>query len=195
MMHSMLKTAARKVSIANVKSLTSSNAVARMGAAKTNASFFSTEAKGINYSVPVAPSNDEWEGLYRFGIKEEDFDFKSIVEGDEPAEAEISEETVKRVLSLSNAAMADKVKHQLANSIKAFERFPGDTGSPEVQIAVATMKIKHLTQHSIEHKKDRHSRRGLIKVVNHRKKMLKYLKRTDLDKFKAVVAALGIRAN
>lgn len=69
----------------------------------------------------------------------------------------------------------------------------GDTGSPEVQIAVLTEEINRLTEHFKEHKHDYHSQRGLMKKVGRRKKLLAYLKGIDLDRYKALIAKLGLR--
>jgi len=68
-----------------------------------------------------------------------------------------------------------------------------DTGSPEVQIAVLTRRIADLTEHLKEHKKDNHSRRGLFKMVGKRRNLLNYLMKTDIERYRAIVAKLGIR--
>jgi len=68
-----------------------------------------------------------------------------------------------------------------------------DTGSPEVQIAILTERINHLTEHFKTHKKDNHSRRGLLKMVSQRRSLLDYLKRTDIERYHEVVARLGLR--
>ncbi len=69
----------------------------------------------------------------------------------------------------------------------------GDTGSPEVQIAVLTKRINELTEHLKVHKKDNHSRRGLLKMVGHRRNLLTYLYKKDIERYRALVAKLGIR--
>ena len=69
----------------------------------------------------------------------------------------------------------------------------GDTGSPEVQIAVLTHRINELTEHLKIHKKDNHSRRGLLKMVGHRRNLLSYLYKKDIERYRALVAKLGIR--
>ena len=69
----------------------------------------------------------------------------------------------------------------------------GDTGSPEVQIAVLTKRINDLTDHLKVHKKDHHSRRGLLKMVGHRRNLLKYLQDNDIERYRAIIARLGIR--
>jgi len=69
----------------------------------------------------------------------------------------------------------------------------GDTGSPEVQVAVLTARINHLTQHMREHKHDFHSRRGLLKLVGKRRRLLKYLQAKDVERYRALIAKLGLR--
>ena len=69
----------------------------------------------------------------------------------------------------------------------------GDTGSPEVQIAVLTARIQYLTDHLKVHKKDHHSRRGLLKMVGHRLRLLSYLYKKDIERYRAIIAKLGIR--
>lgn len=83
---------------------------------------------------------------------------------------------------------ADKVQ-----LIKDYQRKGGDTGSPEVQVALLTARINGLTDHFKSHVKDHHSRRGLLKMVSQRRKLLDYLKRTDADKYRAVIDRLGLR--
>ena len=74
-----------------------------------------------------------------------------------------------------------------------FGRHEGDTGSPEVQIALLTERINHLTEHFKIHKKDHHSRRGLLKMVGQRRRMLDYLKHKDIQRYRDVIKTLGIR--
>jgi small subunit ribosomal protein S15 len=75
-----------------------------------------------------------------------------------------------------------------------FQRKPGDTGSPEVQIALLSERIKYLTEHFKVHQKDHHSRRGLLKLVGQRRRLLNYLKRKDIERYRAVIKDLGIRS-
>ena len=77
--------------------------------------------------------------------------------------------------------------------INTYGRQPGDTGSPEVQIAVLTQRIKELTEHVKKNPKDHHSGRGLLKMVGQRRGLLDYLKRTDIEKYRALIKELGIR--
>ena len=83
---------------------------------------------------------------------------------------------------------ADKAK-----VIEEYKRAPGDTGSPEVQVALLTARILDLTGHFSEHKADHHSRRGLVRMVNSRRKLLDYLKKKDLDRYRDLIARLGLR--
>ena len=69
----------------------------------------------------------------------------------------------------------------------------GDTGSPEVQVAVLTRRIAHLTEHLREHKHDYHSQRGLLKMVGRRRRLLKYLQKKDVERYRALIAKLGLR--
>ena len=77
--------------------------------------------------------------------------------------------------------------------IKKYAIHEGDTGSPEVQIAVLTEEINRLTEHFKEHKHDYHSQRGLMKKVGRRKNLLAYLQKKDLDRYKKLIAELGLR--
>ena len=69
----------------------------------------------------------------------------------------------------------------------------GDTGSPEVQIAILTRRINDLTEHLKIHKKDHHSRRGLLKMVGHRRNLLNYLRKKEIERYRVIIAKLGIR--
>ncbi|GGE49689.1 30S ribosomal protein S15 [Marinicauda pacifica] len=80
-----------------------------------------------------------------------------------------------------------------AELIKENAREANDTGSPEVQVAVLTERIANLTEHFKTHKKDNHSRRGLLKLVSQRRRLLDYLARIDNDRYKALIAKLGLR--
>ena len=77
--------------------------------------------------------------------------------------------------------------------IKEYATHEGDTGSPEVQVAVLTTRINELTEHLKVHKKDHHSRRGLLKMVGHRRNLLNYLQKKDIERYRAIIAKLGIR--
>ena len=77
--------------------------------------------------------------------------------------------------------------------IKEYAAHEGDTGSPEVQIAVLTKRINDLTEHLKVNKKDHHSRRGLLKMVGRRRNLLAYLQKKDIERYRAIVAKLGLR--
>ena len=77
--------------------------------------------------------------------------------------------------------------------INDFATKSGDTGSPEVQVAILTERISNLTEHFKEHKKDVHSRRGLLMLVNKRRRMLNYLRKNDFERYENVIKRLGIR--
>ncbi|OQY25133.1 MAG: 30S ribosomal protein S15 [Desulfobacteraceae bacterium 4572_35.2] len=77
--------------------------------------------------------------------------------------------------------------------IKEFQGKDGDTGSSEVQIALLTERITYLTDHFRSHKKDHHSRRGLLKIVGKRRRLLDYLIKTDIERYRSIIARLGIR--
>lgn len=77
--------------------------------------------------------------------------------------------------------------------INEYARTPGDTGSPEVQVAVLTARIQELTEHLKENPKDHHSRRGLLKMVGQRRNMLAYLKRKDIARYRSLIERLGLR--
>ena len=81
-------------------------------------------------------------------------------------------------------------KKEILDRFKLHEK---DTGSPEVQIALLTSRIKYLTEHFQVHKKDHHSRRGLLKLVGQRRRLLNYLKKRDLEKYQTLIKDLGIR--
>ena len=77
--------------------------------------------------------------------------------------------------------------------IKEYATHEGDTGAPEVQVAILTSRITYLTEHLKEHKKDHHSRRGLLKLVGQRRNMLDYLRRKDIERYRSLIERLGLR--
>ena len=77
--------------------------------------------------------------------------------------------------------------------IKEYATFEGDTGSPEVQVAILTERIRNLTEHFKGHHKDNHSRRGLLMMVNKRRSLLAYLKKKDVERYNALIQKLGLR--
>ena len=87
-------------------------------------------------------------------------------------------------------ALASARKRELIESYRVHDK---DTGSSEVQVSLLTDRITYLTEHFKTHAKDHHSRRGLIKLVSQRRRLLDYLKRTDLDRYKTLIGRLGLR--
>lgn len=77
--------------------------------------------------------------------------------------------------------------------VKKYGTHEGDTGSPEVQIALLTARISYLTEHLKEHKKDHHSRRGLLKMVGQRRRLLSYLSKKDINRYREIIAQLNLR--
>lgn len=86
--------------------------------------------------------------------------------------------------------MEDSAKSKIVHD---YQRSTGDTGSPEVQVALLSARITSLTEHFKMHVKDHHSRRGLLRMVSRRRKLLDYLKRTDAERYKTVIERLGLR--
>ena len=82
---------------------------------------------------------------------------------------------------------------QKATIVTGFQRHDKDTGSPEVQVALITRRIEYLAEHFKTHKMDHHSRRGLLKLVGQRRRLLNYLKRTDVDRYRKLVTGLELR--
>ena len=80
-----------------------------------------------------------------------------------------------------------------AEIIEEHRTHEGDTGSPEVQVAILTRRINHLTDHMRTHKHDYHSRRGLLQMVGKRRRLLKYLQKKDIERYRALIAKLGLR--
>jgi small subunit ribosomal protein S15 len=100
-------------------------------------------------------------------------------------------ETIEKKIKRRNEKLA--VAEQKAEIIQENRTHEGDTGSPEVQVAVLTRRIAHLTEHLREHKHDYHSRRGLLKMVGRRRRLLKYLQNKDVERYRALIAKLGLR--
>ena len=84
-------------------------------------------------------------------------------------------------------------KDRKSEIIESYKTHSGDTGSPEVQVAILSERIEHLTEHFKTHRKDHHSRRGILMMVGTRRRLLDYLKRTNADRYKELIKKLGIR--
>jgi len=84
-------------------------------------------------------------------------------------------------------------KNVKADIVAEYKRGDADTGSTEVQVALLTQRIRDLTEHLKIHKKDHHTRRGLLKLVGQRRRLTNYLKKTDIERYRALIAKLGIR--
>lgn len=89
---------------------------------------------------------------------------------------------------MSNAVIPNKDE-----LVAEYATSEGDTGSPEVQVALLTARITHLTEHLQTHKKDHHSRRGLLQLVGRRRRLLNYLHRTDIERYRSLIQRLGLR--
>ena len=97
---------------------------------------------------------------------------------------------------LIRGAPPKKAEHALINKaeiMQTYARHEGDTGSPEVQVALLTARINHLNEHLKSNKNDHHSRRGLLLMVGQRRGLLEYLKKTDIERYRTLVAQLGLR--
>jgi small subunit ribosomal protein S15 len=104
--------------------------------------------------------------------------------------AKLRRDTLPQGINNQEATME---KDQKLNIIEQYKRHEGDTGSPEVQVALLTERINHLNEHLKLHKKDHHSRRGLLKMVGQRRGLLNYLKEKDIERYRALIASLGLR--
>jgi len=93
-------------------------------------------------------------------------------------------------MGVEGVALAKDMKREIMGK---FKRHDGDTGSPEVQIALLSQRITQLTEHLTAHKKDMHSRRGLLKMVGQRRQLLTYLSHTDVERYRQIVDSLGLR--
>lgn len=89
--------------------------------------------------------------------------------------------------------MAATLPDERAEIVRRFARHERDTGSPEVQVALLTKRIEHLTEHLRAHPHDHHSRRGLLMLVGRRRRLLDYLKREDIERYRALIEQLGLR--
>jgi small subunit ribosomal protein S15 len=118
------------------------------------------------------------------------------VVAEEAAEEEVAvEEVAVEEVAVEEVAVEEKVSEPSKKSqiISKFGRTEKDTGSPEVQIALLTERINHLNMHLTQHKKDHHSRRGLLKMIGQRRNLLGYLKSKDIERYRSLIAELGLR--
>jgi len=106
--------------------------------------------------------------------------------------AEVRPNRAVRIIKKVKNTMSLSVE-QTSKVIADYRRAPNDTGSPEVQVALLSARIEHLSKHFADHEKDHHSRRGLLKMVNQRRRLLNYLKNSDNDRYKTLIERLGIR--
>jgi len=102
------------------------------------------------------------------------------------------EKQVKRVREQRGAKKLAVVENK-DEVMREYATHDGDTGSPEVQVAVLTSRIRHLTEHMREHKHDFHSRRGLLQMVGRRRRLLKYLQKKDIERYRSLIGRLGLR--
>ena len=91
------------------------------------------------------------------------------------------------------AVVQERAGDRVVETVQAYRQHATDTGSPEVQVALLTRRIEYLTEHFKVHRKDHHSRRGLLKLVGQRRRQLDYLKQRDFQRYKSVIERLGIR--
>lgn len=97
------------------------------------------------------------------------------------------------IVRMQHRKVTKMLKEEKQAIIKEFATHEGDTGSPEVQIAVLTSRINTLNEHLKSHKKDNHSRRGLLKMVGQRRGLLQYLAKVDIERYRAIIEKLGLR--
>ena len=105
----------------------------------------------------------------------------------------LRKELVMKVESSSYEAYLEALEEWKQKIIEEYRIHSADTGSPEVQVAILTYRIRYLTEHLKVHKKDFHSRRGLLKMVGKRRKLLKYLQEKDFNRYKTLIEKLGLR--
>jgi len=97
------------------------------------------------------------------------------------------------LIKIGRKSIVPLTKERKQEIFAGHQTHEGDTGSPEVQIALLSARISHLTEHFKVHKKDHHSRRGLLMLVGQRRRLLNYLMKTDINRYRAIVAKLGLR--
>mmetsp|Transcript_35492 Transcript_35492/g.89495 ORF Transcript_35492/g.89495 Transcript_35492/m.89495 type:complete len:214 (+) Transcript_35492:121-762(+) len=151
-------------------------------AARGLASLSQTQG-GAAIGQPSSPGEgteeEEWQGNH--------YDFL--------AGRDVQPKLVDKFLGLQTLASAEQRRIELQHVREEFARFPGDVGSSEVQVALLTKKVEHLAEHLSVHKKDHHSRRGLTMMLNKRRKLLEYLRRTNFDIFATTLSRLKLKDN
>ena len=142
--------------------------------AKMDAKLF-PEFPGVATWAPAEPR------LYKGGITEADLDTSNATE------------EVRRLYDLQNASQAERNQHKIDDAISRFRMHEDDVGSTPVQCAVLTERIKYMTVHLQEHRKDKHGRRGLQAMLNKRRSLLKYLRNKDFGVYKTTITALQLK--
>jgi small subunit ribosomal protein S15 len=104
-----------------------------------------------------------------------------------------SSRLIRAVCSIKEVVIMSLSVEQTSKIIADYGRGTNDTGSPEVQVALLSARIEHLSKHFADHDKDHHSRRGLLKMVNQRRSLLAYLKKADAERYKSLIERLGLR--
>ena len=97
------------------------------------------------------------------------------------------------ILEIADECVQSRLWPTLRSTIEEYATTPGDTGSPDVQIALLSKRISHLTEHLKQHKHDHHSRRGLLLLVGQRRRLLNYLQKTDIERYRSIIERLGLR--
>mmetsp|Transcript_3086 Transcript_3086/g.7386 ORF Transcript_3086/g.7386 Transcript_3086/m.7386 type:complete len:241 (+) Transcript_3086:170-892(+) len=102
-------------------------------------------------------------------------------------------EAIQRVFDLQNASNADVLRFEIQQVMKEYQQFDGDTGSVPVQVAILTTRLKNMQRHLSEHRKDKHSRRGMQAMLEKRRKLLQYIKRKDFEGYNDLIRRLALR--
>eukprot|EP00164_Ancoracysta_twista_P007080 GFYU01009992.1.p2 GENE.GFYU01009992.1~~GFYU01009992.1.p2 ORF type:complete len:213 (+),score=56.18 GFYU01009992.1:91-729(+) len=137
--------------------------------------------KGQEPPLEEILAETEEKGIYRFGFTKDDVQDLS--------------EDAQKILSFKNAAKHEVNEYLMQKAVKEFQRHESDTGSPEVQIALLTTRIQYMTTHLKQHKKDVHSRKGLEMMVAQRRKLFRYLKKENVERYFEVAQKLGLRVS
>ncbi len=152
--------------------------------------FFSTESSGSSSTTAEASNNDEELWRAPIGLTKSIGKYKFGIETD--AEADMSPD-VQALLELERTGSKYEIMQAKRNiMVRSWQPRPGDTGSSRVQVAALTVRIDNLVEHVKEFKKDHHSKRGLDALVQRRKRILQYMKRTEHDIYKEVIKALNL---